>query len=712
MIALAAPLPQPRPQLVSSPRVPSTSSPVTQAQKRRRVEEVEASDVSDHIDTGSPRGEQSAASTSEREMKRARAEDRDSRGGSVVDSGIHPADVTGDLVSSLEMPTRYDTEDTTSHFNEEPEYLGHSTQQESSNGLTNPLERFCEDLKLQFPGHQFGLHGDKINCYECDKLIMSTTDYSVRRHLNSKQHAANWELRKAREDAVSVSRPGTSNIQIAQQRLIPQSAQQSPLARHAVNSNLTLMQARQQYLMMLENETVESISKSTSLSHRIDAVDNKYGEKFEDLKRHINTSVEDSMEEIKTLTTAQDRFDLEMQKVNLGSADIERRVKDRFSAVHEDISKVEMDVKAFKESVSTVKNAIKQTESKMQDFEERTIHKVSNLAGILSKNEVTFNEKFDTFDERVAKLEKHEVKPEKWRTIVEKLTAHRVRAEEVEAKVWQMKDFGSRLRKVEEISESQSERTDGLEMSLQVLSEDLKSSMNERLGSDAKVNELKTHLRKVVERVTALGLEAEERARSTEDILVTRFAQQEKDLGAKIESMQNHHEAQINHLLQLFQAQEEKIHAQDKLLAKQTSQLEQHQDLLQRCAEGLEQQSRVINKLALHIDENNTFLKQQVEDVKVQGKIVQHVKTTMPLFMTDLKIVDDKIEDFIEACAERDSAREVREREQHLKMQEQRKNTAPRKGLGMPLRKALVSGLRKRKVRRVVMPCQKKITRR
>jgi chromosome segregation ATPase len=158
------------------------------------------------------------------------------------------------------------------------------------------------------------------------------------------------------------------------------------------------------------------------------------------------------------------------------------------------------------------------------------------------------------------------------------------------------------------------------------------------------VDNLKTEL--VVTQQRAEILEATRQKQHESDIATKQSIEQlNESLTERVNTLRAEHEAHLEGLMKICEEQKEQLDDQQELMNVQKLQLA-HQ------ASMIEGQTTILDIQRKQLEEHKHGLHKHNKKIEKWGFIMEHLEKTVPAFMTDLKIVDDKIEDFLEQYRE------------------------------------------------------------
>lgn len=351
----------------------------------------------------------------------------------------------------------------------------------------------------------------------------------MRRHLLSKAHAAAYELRIAKENAVNMPAPRPTNLDISGAGQQHQFARPLPPTPDGFTSD-TFSQARAQYFAVLEHEMVAAHGRDAVVRRRIEEVDKKYEDNALSLKETIESVRQQASDKHEELESVQRRHTADLMQAHQDCADVERRANDKFSAIDSHTRDLQNRLSTFKQIVAGDDRTSKEAEKRLERFREDISHKVSNFSGILSKNKKDTGNELDAIREKISRLKKNEIKPARFDEVCNGLTASRFQLGELDAKVRGFTEALNNVKNLETSSKEQDDRIEGLEMSLQVVKEQLQLHIDIEEDNKETLTRLESRLDEMTENLASFKDYCEERDQQLNERLSQNLQQFRQDL--------------------------------------------------------------------------------------------------------------------------------------------------------------------------------------
>jgi chromosome segregation ATPase len=426
--------------------------------------------------------------------------------------------------------------------------------------------------------------------------------------------------------------------------------------------NESLDQARTQYLSLLESETMSARNRDGALDKKIDDLETRRVKAVQDLKTEITKLAQELSQRMSELSNMQQISADQIRYAEAGQKDAAAKAEEQFRAVDEKMESLQRSLKACKESVSRAEKASRDSAQEMAGREQNIETKVSNFAGRLTKNRDDTNKEFEAVKESIEKLKKNEVRPSKFKSVEEKVTASRVLSEETAESIRKLKASATKVTDLESKFNVQEERLDSFELSAQVMNDGLKASREDNMQHASILVDLRSTVAELQNTaasarhcVDTLESTLNDREKSMEESLEDSFRQQLDDLrtetDTKFAAQQLEYQNDVTGLIQALEEQKEMLQKQSDIISTQSAKLDRQQAVLDEYSTTIQNQNMIINMQSGGIESNDSRVKSQGRELKAQAEVIEHLKKTVPAFMKDLRLVDDKIEDYIDEQA-------------------------------------------------------------
>ena len=532
------------------------------------------------------------------------------------------------------------------------------------------LVKMFHKLEADFPGHQIEIEGDGFKCLECFGKHLKAQSHNLDRHMRSKAHTQNMDRR------ISVG----SNINTS---FLPQSTRtsmsyfpvppQEPLAVFANqgSSSTTLAEARNAYHQLLEKEAHEKSIRMSLIDNRVTSSEKEQRSAMSSLKERVEGIEETHQGDIQAINDvfrdAQEHNESELKDIYVKVEGIDRRVTDRMNTVDEVISELRKSDEGYELGIQEIAKAATESEMKLEAFMETTKDKVATFSGKLSATVKENKETLDGFADRVGKVEKSE----RVKQLERKLSMHRDKFDEIESQQKQLKKAASAL-------ESQGELVSDLEISMQMLGDEIKECRKSEEQMMQINQRLEKSLKETREKVSALEIlieenqRGEEKQQQMERTSLERFTALEKRMEEKIALAEATSEENLQGVFDIFTRQREKLADQEEQLDAQQAQIQKQDEILRKHDQNVMLQNAIIKAQRQRLDESERQIKEHGKKIKEGEKLTSRLGGTVPEFMKDVRMLDDRIQEIIDERDEKEAERVEKEARRAERLEEQK----------------------------------------